>query len=213
MKTIIISFLVFLFSISGISQTYDSIDKSTDKKPNKEIKGKPGSKRKQRGFTNITELDIAYGGVNVENYGSDNQFSTGLQTINGYQFSPYFSAGLGLGFIVYYQYQIPGIWEYPYVLTPLFVDFRVNFQDRPLSPFFSLDSGCIFYFNNTYVEVGTYINPNLGIKFFISPKTAMNLSLGYRYHANTITIGNFGKPNENVRQTLNMISLKIGFTL
>ena len=84
---IIISFLVFSFSVSGIGQTSDSFDKSTNKKSDKGIKEKPGSKKKQRGFTNITEIDIAYGGVSVEKYGSDNQFSTGLQTINGYQFS------------------------------------------------------------------------------------------------------------------------------
>ena len=215
MKTIFISFLVFSLSISVIAQTSDSINKSTNKKFSGRIKEMPGSKRKQRGFTNISEIDIADGKVTVENYGTTNQFSIGLQTINGYQFNRYWSIGIGIGFVGYYQYTIPNeMWKGTSFMTPLFVDIRVNMEDRPFSPFFSLDGGYTFSFITSDFSGGPYINPNVGIKFFISPKTAINLSFGYRYHENTFNMWHFSYYSRHIKlnETLNLLSLKFGFT-
>jgi len=85
-----------------------STSESRNSRRSKMTKGE----RKKSGYTNITELTF---GKSLENttttinngystYVDETEFdrinngpSIGLQTINGYQFSPYISAGLGLG--------------------------------------------------------------------------------------------------------------------
>jgi hypothetical protein len=94
-----------------------------------------------------------------------------LDIINGYQFNPYFSIGIGTGLRIY-----PEIEE---VLIPLYADFRVNFLDRKISPYFSTGLGYAFSVTNGYGSGGFLFNPALGARFKVSEKSSMFVALGY----------------------------------
>lgn len=185
--------------------------------------------RKKNGYTNITELTFArsfenttstiYNGNNYYDKETDfdrinNGPSFGIQTINGYQFSPYVSAGLGLGFNVY-----SGLG-----LMPIFAAVRVNFMKSRLTPFAAIDAG----YSYSRKEImggslasdnkgGVMVSPAVGVKFFVIPKMALNLSLGFRYQEIQTSddyydpqyqyTGSYYKSHE-----LRMFNLKFGFT-
>jgi len=143
---------------------------------------------KKKGFTNITEINFA---VDV---GSDpavdenaseglkdltRGLSFGAQTINGYQYNPYLSIGIGVGA------QLHSI----LVLFPVFADVHVNFMAKRFTPFVSMAVGYsytpqqIFGFRHLGSDHkgGLLISPAAGVKYFVKPKMALNLSLGLRY--------------------------------
>ena len=77
-----------------------------------------------------TGLKSGYKGIVETGYGYVDSYDRFfLNFINSYQFNPYFSLGLGVG--------------YRYIKTndhifPIFADFRVNFIDNKVSPYLSL---------------------------------------------------------------------------
>jgi hypothetical protein len=154
----------------------DEIEKIT-KEEAVVIDDKNNSKRafnsKKSGYINITEL----------HYGTETEVF-GIYNINAFLINPYFSLGLGIGYNLDVQQ------------LPVFADLRVNFLDRKITPFFALDAGYTFSTaGNSYYKGGLLIEPNLGSKFFVSNKTALMLSLGYRlqnwtYRNNTYTSTN-----------------------
>ncbi|MEX0719865.1 MAG: hypothetical protein WD059_04295 [Balneolaceae bacterium] len=112
---------------------------------------------KKTGYVNYTGLDILPGDVN----------STTLryQMVNGYQFSPVFSAGIGIGFTAYND---------PLNAIPLFIDLRLKFLKANTSPFVFLKTGYNFSLSPDMEETqfpiedhsgGFLINPGLGIQF------------------------------------------------
>lgn len=124
---------------------------------------------KQSGYTNITEVNLGFG---VGNYSED--FSFGIQTINGYLVNPYFSIGFGIG-VDKYKYA---------TFLPLFADIRANFMAAPVTPFFAADAGYSLGFEQN--KGGLLLNPSFGVKFLVAPKTFMNISFGYRYQENRV---------------------------
>ena len=151
----------------------DEIEKITKEEvvlmPNRNVK--PGIDQiKQKGVTCIIEL-------NLDRFNfDDNEFSaaTGFRTTVGYLVNPYFSAGAGMGIMI-----VPD----ESVLLPLFVDLRYNMLKKAVTPFISAGVGYSFSMShNTYSRKGgLMLNSNLGIKFFVSSRTAMNFSLGFKY--------------------------------
>ena len=132
---------------------------------------------KQTGFINITELNFGLGLEGNYNQGlfenSNDDFSTGMQTIAAYLVSPNFSAGAGIGFDKYNGS----------AMIPIFADFRIYFSRTAATPYFSGAIGHSLGFENN--EGGTLINPALGIRIFVSPKTAIHFSIGYRSQENS----------------------------
>ncbi len=174
---------------------------------------------KQKGFTNISEFDFGIGKVTVNGFGNANQMSFGLQTINGYQFSRYFSIGLGLGIVKYNGYTIPYgtrmiFYKMNEFMIPLFADIRFNFLKGSITPFLSLSAGYSFSLSTKYGNHGgVFLNPSLGLKFFISTKTAFHFGVGYRYHSNTFETNvyeNHVHEMRTLKETVNLLSLKIG---
>jgi hypothetical protein len=174
--------------------------------------------RKQKGYTNITEIDLAFGQVNVVEVGTNENYYLGLQTINGYQFSPYFSMGVGVGCNRYANYTLrPGrngneyLWKGGGFEIPVFLDIRVNFINNSLTPFMSVDAGYSFPIGYDYFYGGFFVNPSFGVKHFISAKTAFNVSIGYRYYSNTFDLYSWGHYIP-LKQIYNLFTLKTGFT-
>lgn len=143
----------------------DEIEKLT-KEP---IQGKSGSSFSnsglQSGYKRIVELGYQIG---TGDYGMDR---LNLNIINGYQINPYFSLGFGTGLRYYFDAEA--------AVIPIFADFRANFMDNHVSPYWSLGVGYSFDATNDFEGVGFLLNPTVGVSFKVSDKSAMNVGLGY----------------------------------
>lgn len=90
-------------------------------------------------------------------------------TVHGYQFSPYFFAGVGVGFSYFHEGEVWGL--------PIFADFRGeygNFGTGRVAPFIDFRIG----YTPTDIS-GFYMSPSVGVRYAISPNAGINLSLGY----------------------------------
>lgn len=164
--------------------------------PGRAVKKREGATKeniKKSGYTNITEVVFGrsfentsttntYGNSNTVTYSHFDDINNGpllgAQTVNGYQFSPFFSMGAGIGIHVH-----SGL-----VLVPLFLDLRANFSRNRLTPFASVNIGYSYSRKEVTGGVlatddkgGILFSPAAGMKFFVLPKMALNLSLGFRY--------------------------------
>lgn len=151
---------------------------------------------KESGYTNITEANFGLG-LGLYRY----DYSYGIQTINGYLFNPHFSIGFGIG-----------IDKYKYLTTiPLFIDLRANILKKKTTPLISTAIGYSLMNPQQDIKVGLFINPAIGIKFFVTKKTALNFSLGYRLQER---IGIFYNYNSkfDVSSYSSFFNLKFGAT-
>jgi hypothetical protein len=187
----------------------------------------PVKARKEKGFINITELSHAMSfkkthtyydgnsqGAEFESHfdRANNAPSFGIQTVNGYQFNPYFSAGIGIGRQLYSEL----------ILYPLFLDVRAVFMKTKLSPFLMGEIGSsfsqyqVFGTKKTYHDEGGFLGSVAGgVKYFLSSKVALNLSLGLRYQELTV-LNNFYDSNHNYptysKKSMNQLNLRFGVT-
>lgn len=90
--------------------------------------------------------------------------------ISGRQWTQPFYCGLGTG--LHYIYD-PGK-----AIIPLFLDMRYYFSDKKITPILITDFGINFDTQNS-LETGIMAKLALGLRFMVSPKSALNLSLGY----------------------------------
>ena len=176
----------------------EEIEKMTKEQSRKSKFGKVNnneSEIKQSGFTNITELNFGIGTGTASK-----EFSYGIQTINGYQFNPNFNLGFGVGVDKYKNA----------TFLPLFLDFRINFLKSNVTPYFGAAGGYSIGFSGN--QGGLLLNPSLGIKFFLNPKIAFNFSFGYRYQENTFKYLFDSYYILKVKESVNLINLKVGIT-
>ncbi|MCW3125973.1 MAG: hypothetical protein JWO03_1631 [Bacteroidetes bacterium] len=125
-----------------------------------------------------------------------------LAIINGYQFNRIFSMGLGVGA------DISRVNTYN---IPIFMDMRVNFLKKRVTPFFAVGVGYNMqltqissgYYggSSNYIFHGMVFNPQFGVKASINKKVGVSLALGYKligvkYSYSTYygynTVDNFG---------------------
>ena len=90
----------------------------------------------------------------------------------GYQFNPYFFAGIGTGI----HYYVQGV-NTP--LIPFFADLRGNFLEGPVVPFIGLKLGYSCSIDDGFYGEGFYAAPSAGVKFMLGNRSAINLSFGY----------------------------------
>lgn len=193
---------VFVFRIEEVEKITKEVKpgKSRQQKSDEEVRGFDNADIKQSGYSLIAELVMAVG---YDDFAEKASF--GVQVINGYQVNPNFNVGLGVGLNQHFAGT---------AYTPVFVDLRVNFLRKRVTPFVDLAGGWAFGLVPDKDEGGLYANPAFGVKFFVSPKTAMQLSLGFRYQETTLWdhysnnyYGWNGKP-----PNLNAVNLKFGVT-
>lgn len=106
----------------------------------------------------------------------ENRFE--LTTSHGYQFTPYFFTGAGLG-IHYYMDMWWNDENIPFI--PLFIDLRGNLMQGSIVPFIGLKGGYSLVVDDGLYGVGLYAAPSVGVKYMLSETFALNLSLGYSY--------------------------------
>lgn len=136
-----------------------------------------------------------------------------MQIVNGYQFNPYLSLGVGVGLDTYPESTI----------TPLFLRAEGNFFKSRVTPIYILDTGYGFYSklfnasidgNGTRFRGGAMINPALGIRVHLGKYSSFFVSSGYRmqtYHSNIAMFGTPGDRMEN-KITYKRLSLRMGFS-
>jgi hypothetical protein len=120
---------------------------------------------RQKGYFNLTEMSFAVGKTDA---------SMGISTVNGYIIKPHFSLGLG---VAYDYYVTAGS------LLPVFADVRITFHDKRFTPFIYGDGGYSFGItsnNNDQLKGGVFLNPGIGIKSYISKRSALIISAGAR---------------------------------
>ncbi len=91
-----------------------------------------------KGYKGILEIgyQIGVGDLKADNFK--------INLINGYQFNPYFSMGLGFGLRVYEDQNLDNSNNFdPFLAFPIFADFKINFIDGKVSPFLSVSPGIL----------------------------------------------------------------------
>lgn len=104
-----------------------------------------------------------------------------INTSHGYQFSPYFFLGAGLGFHFMPEYETPNM-SIPLdqrdssVEIPIFANLRANFTKTKVTPFVDAKVG-------TYVTKGSglYASVSAGCRIATNQKQGVNISVGYTY--------------------------------
>jgi len=130
----------------------------------------------------------------------------GPEVIAGYQFNRYFFLGMGLGSHNY----MTGM-----TLLPLFANFRCNFLLAKFTPFGDISFGKTtiesdISTNENYKYVtGPMLQSSLGVKYFVSPKFGLVLSMGYSFRETFYY--SYDDPHQEWKQNnLSSIILKFG---
>ena len=131
---------------------------------------------KEKGYLNITEVSL---GVGLGQASED--LSYGIQTVNGVLINPNFSLGLGIG-VDKYKFA---------TFVPIFADIRAYFLRSDVTPYFVGAIGYSLSFDSGS-KGGLFVNPSLGVRFTVSPKAALDFSLGYRLQQSTYEFSSFG---------------------
>jgi hypothetical protein len=179
---------VFVFKYDEIEKiTKENVPKVTD--------------FKKSGFINLTELNYCpgIGDVKVENYSVKNEdYSFGFRTVNGYQLNEHLSLGIGIGIDRYKDI----------TLLPITFDARASLLKGRVSPVLTANIGYAVGINNAnyklsvggneatppgwwLVEGGLVINPQIGIKIYISEHVAYLFNVGYKWQAQEVTLAAF----------------------
>jgi len=116
-----------------------------------------------------------------------------LQTINGYFFGPYFSAGIGIGLDGYHEPNINTL--------PVFLDLRAYLSDNYNTPFLFLDWGTLLAASDTF-QKGNLFNIGVGYKVFISKKKRIALTPEFGYSMKNISL-----TDESVRASDNTVNI------
>jgi hypothetical protein len=120
---------------------------------------------RRKGYFNLTEITVGIGKTDA---------SIGISTVNGFIIKPHISLGVGAA---YDYYMTAGS------MVPIFADLRITFHDRRFTPFIYGDAGYSFGVtsnNNDQLKGGLYLNPGIGLKSYISKKSALLISIGAR---------------------------------
>ncbi len=135
---------------------------------------------KKRGFINWLEINYSHGigNVNVQSYTVKNdQFSYGFRTFAGYQFNEHLSLGIGFG-IDKYKYTNATRYESTDARLPITFDVRTTIMKGKVSPVFTANMGYAVGLNG--VKGGIVINPQIGIKTYISKNVVYIFNIGYK---------------------------------
>jgi hypothetical protein len=92
-----------------------------------------------------------------------------LNVVNGIQFNPYISLGVGIGLSGYYDR----------MLVPVFADFRCYLLNNKVTPYLSFDMGYSFNADNSFKGQGFLWSMLIGINLNLSRDFSIHLGAGY----------------------------------
>ncbi len=113
-----------------------------------------------RGYVGIVETGYVHGVGGLE----ASRFK--MDFINGYQFNPYLSLGLGVGVRIY---------ENEEYNLPIYLDARFTFTEQKVSPYISLGGGV------NILEIDPHLAASIGVLWRTSDKLAVKFGIGYEY--------------------------------
>lgn len=162
---------------------FDEIEKITKEEIAKKEKKPQALQYKNKGYINLTEVNLGYGirSIEIRNNGLriyEEENNYGLRTVNGYQFSPFFTLGMGLG---YERISYSGF-------IPVTIDSRIMFTKNKISPVLNLNGGYAVGVNNSG---GFCLNPAAGVRLYLSQNIALLVNMGYKLQQVTFTSRNF----------------------
>ena len=150
-----------------------------------ETKEKHVDKYRNEGYFNITRFSYVNineakletfsptNGVVVTELPINKATAYGLQTINGYFFNPYFSAGIGIG--------LDGYSNPNFNTIPVFIDLRLYFDDNPSSMYTYMDLGTLIKIKNG-TKRGRMFNIGVGYKIALNKKRVILVTdIGYSF--------------------------------
>lgn len=174
MKTILI--ILFLFSVSNISFSQTNLNNQNLLIEQREAgiifyndnniikKTKKNEIGFKKGYKGVMTFGYQIGASIYENDRLKFDF------INSFQFNPYLSLGIGIGYRNYLRDE--------FIYLPLFFDIRVNLIDNDISPFIALGTGALLQTEEESGE-GVFYNPSFGVSFISNDNKAIHFGLGF----------------------------------
>lgn len=153
---------------------------------------------KTSGYINRSGIDILAGNNN----------STRFTMINGYQFSPRFSSGIGVSFVHY---------DDPVSLIPIFLDFNFRILKENSSPYLFLRTGYSFSLHtNDQMEIsdhsgGFMFNPGMGVQLDLVNGVGLYINMGY--NVDNLEYEYDFWANQTVNENFTFRRINIGFGL
>ncbi len=133
---------------------------------------------KRRGFINHLEASFILGVGTVSNVGQKNtDRGFGIRLVNGYQFSETMALGLGIGLERYTNE----------VLVPVTFDARATLLKGKTSPTININVGYAPNIKGFEEGGGIVVNPSLGVKTYVSRKTAFFFNVGFKFQQDKYT--------------------------
>lgn len=154
---------------------------------------------KQSGYMNRTGFEVLR---------ANNGASARFYMINGYQFTPRFGAGFGIGVTTYND---------PLTLIPFFVDMNIRFVEANSSPYLFLKTGYNFSLHQDEdVEIdnhkgGLLFNPGLGLQFNLSSGLGWYINVGYNIDNSSYEFDTWG--GQTVENDLSFRRVNFGLGL
>lgn len=145
----------------------------------------------------------------IETIRSGDQSSLRLYTVNGYQFTPRFSTGIGIGYTPYND---------PLLLIPFFVDFTYRILEANASPFIFLKAGYNFSsVSDDNLDVsdnngGLLFNPGIGLQFNLSNDLGWYINAGYNIDNSSYEIDLWGPQTEQNKLSFRRVNFGIGLS-
>lgn len=153
---------------------------------------------KESGYMNRSGLDILQ---------ATNSSSPRFYMVNGYQFTPKFSAGIGIGITPYND---------PLTLIPFFVDFNIRFLEANYSPFLFVKAGYNFtvHHDEDFIiddhKGGLLFNPGIGLQFNLSSGLGWYLNAGYNIDNSSFEFDSWGNQTVENDYSFRRVNFGIG---
>lgn len=181
----------------------DEVEKMTKEVSQPQSVSPKVKKESRHGYLLLIENSAGLGtgdyGMNMEKF----------SIINGYRFNPYISLGIGTGirYGTLSNYDV----DFDNFYLPVFADFRVNFINRKVTPYISLDLGSVYNLSDSDEDPGVFFNPTIGVKFKFTQRMGLNIGVGYDLQTISCYSSNYyyDDPSDEVSGT---VCFNIGFS-
>ena len=159
---------------------------------------------KEKGYVNISDFGILAGSGELT---KDNAFS--IHVVNGYKFPNKVTLGGGIGVEFFNE-----------TVIPLFGDFRYHFFKDNLSPFAFIQSGYAIplekrkdnYGTVYHSKGGPMFSSGIGYRFTINNRTAVALSIAYRFQElKTTSTFDWNEQEVDIFERYHRLAIRFGF--
>jgi len=183
--------------------------------------------RKKSGYYNTTQIGLLMGNrklsEEINNYYNNARnrmlVSPAVTMTHGGMFNEHWAAGVGIGFEIF-----------EHNLCPLFVDIRYTVRDHDVSPFFAFKIGYAIgnlekkHYDDLYLDYQPYhvnnawfrnyggfmLHPEMGVKFPLSEKSDLLVTIAYRYQKLKTTVSQDFAQRQKWNHEVSMNRLSFG---